>query len=158
MDYFTIQENFPNNQKLKICIAGDIIHSRVARSNNLLLEKLGHEVIFSGPKELMPSTKHQYEQFDECLKTCDVIMMLRMQNERHEIKFKHNNYLNNYGLTLEKSKLLKKNTIIMHPAPINWGVELENGIEKLPQSRIFNQMTNGVFVRMSILDFLMEAK
>jgi aspartate carbamoyltransferase catalytic subunit len=154
LDYMTMVEEFGTSKKLKIGIVGDIIHSRVATSNFLLLKKFNHEVVFSGPKQLMPQYEHTYEPFESLLKTCDVIMMLRMQKERHHENFTTSDYLQEFGLTIERTKIMKSRSIIMHPAPINWGIEMQEGIANLPQSRIFKQMENGVYARMAVLDSL----
>jgi aspartate carbamoyltransferase catalytic subunit len=154
LDYMTIVEQFGTKEKLKIGIVGDILHSRVATSNFLFLKKFNHEVVFSGPRELMPKYEHIYEPFETLIKTCDVLMMLRMQLERHEEKHTTQNYLQEFGLTIDRTKKMKPRSIIMHPAPINWGIEMEEGIAKLPQSRIFQQMENGVYARMAVLDSL----
>ncbi|MFZ4712254.1 MAG: aspartate carbamoyltransferase catalytic subunit [Bacteriovoracaceae bacterium] len=158
LDIMTMVEEFGQTRRLKILIAGDILHSRVATSNFLLLNKLGHEVVFSGPKVLMPLYQHDYENFDLALKTSDVVMILRMQKERHDHNFTGNHYLEEYGLTLARAKQMKKDAIIMHPAPINWGMELEDGIAELASSRIFRQMQNGVYARMAVLESLVEAQ
>jgi aspartate carbamoyltransferase catalytic subunit len=154
LDYMTTVEHFGRSRILKVGIVGDILHSRVATSNFLFLKKFGHEVVFSGPKEFMPLYDHTYESIDSIVKSCDVIMMLRMQKERHHSAFKTNDYLQEFGLTIDRAKKMNSQSIILHPAPINWGIELEDGIAYLPQSRIFQQMENGVFARMAVLDSL----
>jgi aspartate carbamoyltransferase catalytic subunit len=154
LDYMTMMEHFGTTRTLKVGIVGDIVHSRVATSNYLLLKKFGHEVVFSGPKELMPLYDHTYEPLDSIVKNCDVIMMLRMQKERHHLAFETHDYLQDFGLTLDRAKKMNSQSIILHPAPINWGIELEEGIANLPQSRIFQQMENGVYARMAVLDSL----
>lgn len=159
LDLLTMIEHFGLGRKLKVGIVGDIHHSRVAKSNETILKKLGHEVVFSGPKDLMPKTAHTYEDFPTLVKTCDVVMMLRMQFERHEKNYiEKESYLHTFGLTKKLAKEMKSDAIIMHPAPINWDVELETGIDQLPSSKIFTQMQNGVYARMSILSTLWEMR
>src|SRR5699024_477436 len=95
--------------------------------------------------------KDYYIDFDEAIETCDVVMMLRIQHERHEHAFDISTYHEKYGLTVEREKRMKDGAIIMHPAPINRGVEIDSTLVECERSRIFEQMENGVYIRMAII-------
>src|SRR5699024_4242728 len=139
---------------LEIVIAGDIIHSRVAHSNQQALENLGANVVFSAPPEWQePQQGNTYKVLDEALAEADVIMLLRVQHERHDVRarFTKDDYNRLYGMNLERYDRMKKNAIIMHPAPVNRGMEISEELVEGEQSVIFRQMKNGVFVRMSVL-------
>lgn len=163
LDVMTIYEEFRTFRGLKIAIVGDISHSRVAMSNMTLLNQLGADVIFCGPKEYF---KQEYEQYgtymgiDEAIQISDVVMMLRVQLERHseEETFKTNAYHERYGLTIARSELMKPDAIIMHPAPVNRDVELASQLVEAKQSRIVAQMSNGVYMRMAILEWILEGR
>lgn len=163
LDLMTIQQEFKKIEGLKIGIVGDVKHSRVANSNASLLRRLGAKVYFSGPEFWFDEAmlvNGTFIPFDDLLKEVDVLMMLRIQHERHEdkMKFSEAEYLRRYGLTKEREKQMKDNAIIMHPAPINRGVEIDEELVECHRSRIFKQMENGVFVRMSILKDALEQK
>ena len=156
LDLMTIKQEFGSFKDLKIAIAGDVKHSRVANSACDILRKLGAKVYFSGPREwfdegsLMNGT---YLEIDELIPEIDVLMLLRIQHERHhqKIKYSPEEYLRKYGLTKEREKKMKPNAIIMHPAPVNRNVEIDSDLVECSRSRIFKQMENGVFARMAIL-------
>ncbi|WP_374721934.1 aspartate carbamoyltransferase catalytic subunit [Peribacillus tepidiphilus] len=155
LDLLTIKQEFGSFQGLKITIIGDIRHSRVARSNADALSRLGAKVIFSGPKEWFDEsiTTGQYEELQSAVTTSDVVMLLRIQHERHSEKtcFSKEDYLHTYGLTKEREKTMKPHAIIMHPGPVNRDVEMDGDLIECERSRIFKQMQNGVFVRMAVL-------
>jgi aspartate carbamoyltransferase catalytic subunit len=156
LDLMTIQQEFGQFAGLKIAIIGDIRHSRVARSNADVLTRLGAEVIFSGPEEWFDNKSlhlSMYIPIDQAIKQADVVMLLRVQHERHQQKgsFTANEYHKQFGLTLEREKLMKPGSIIMHPAPVNRNVEIADSLVECKRSRIFKQMENGVFVRMAVL-------
>ncbi|MCM3587119.1 aspartate carbamoyltransferase catalytic subunit [Mesobacillus maritimus] len=154
LDLLTIKQEFGGFQGLKIAIIGDISHSRVARSNAEALRKLGAEVVFSGPPEWFEKQEaNRYVDIDEAIMTSDVVMLLRIQHERHgdESIVDIQNYHRQYGLTIKREKFMKKGSIIMHPAPVNRGVEIADSLVEAERSRIFKQMQNGVFVRMAVL-------
>lgn len=163
LDLMTIVQEFGDVKGLKVAIVGDIKHSRVANSNAHLLRRLGAKVFFSGPREwfdegsLMNGT---YMDLDALIPEVDVLMMLRIQHERHneKVNLKPEDYLKKYGLTKEREARMKANAIIMHPAPINRGVEIDNDLVECERSRIFKQMKNGVFARMAILKKVLERK
>lgn len=163
LDVMTIFEEFRTFRGLKIAIMGDISHSRVAMSNMTLLNQLGADVIFSGPKEYF---KKEYEQYgtymdiDDAVKVADVVMMLRVQLERHneDEHFMALQYHEDYGLTIERGEMMKESAIIMHPAPVNRDVELASQLVEAKQSRIVPQMSNGVYMRMAILEWILEGR
>ena len=157
LDLLTIQQEFQRFNGLKVSIIGDIRHSRVARSNADALTRLGAHVVFSGPREWFDETVLQdasYEDIDTAIETSDVVMLLRIQHERHGEDNKalnKNAYHKQYGLTIEREKRMKTGSIIMHPAPVNRDVEIADELVECERSRIFKQMENGVYIRMSVL-------
>lgn len=160
LDLLTIKQEFKRFKDLNVLIVGDISHSRVARSNAQSLTRLGANVYFSAPLEWQDQTTPygMYVDLDEGLKEADVVMLLRIQHERHKfaMDLTKEDYHQQYGLTIKRSENMKKNSIIMHPAPINRGVEIANELIEAPQSRIFKQMENGVFVRMAVLKRILQ--
>lgn len=163
LDLMTIYEEFGRFKGLNVAIVGDITHSRVAKSNMQMLKRLGANVFFSGPDEWYDA---QYEAFgtfmalDELVPNMDVIMLLRVQHERHDGTelFDKEAYHQAYGLTEKRASLMAKQAIIMHPAPVNRDVELADSLVESLSSRIVMQMTNGVFMRMAILEAILEGK
>ncbi len=153
LDIMTIRQEFGRLEGLKCVIAGDISHSRVAHTNYDIMRRLGMEVVISGPEEYMEKSL-TYQPFDEAVRDSDIVMMLRVQHERHQDHsgMTVEEYHQAYGLTLEREKQMKSSAIIMHPAPVNRGVELADELMECPRSRIFKQMANGVFVRMAVLE------
>ena len=163
LDLMTIHQEFGKFKGLKIGIVGDVKHSRVANSNAVALRKMGAKVYFSGPEKWFDEgaiINGTYLSIDDLVKEVDVLMLLRIQHERHDEKMKIslNNYHKKFGLTLDREKTMKENAIIMHPAPINRGVEIHDDLVESPRSRIFQQMRNGVFARMAILKDALESK
>ena len=163
LDLMTIHQEFGKFKGLKIGIVGDVKHSRVANSNAVALRKMGAKVYFSGPEKWFDEgaiINGTYLSIDDLIKEVDVLMLLRIQHERHDEKMKIslNNYHKKFGLTLDREKTMKENAIIMHPAPINRGVEIHDDLVESPRSRIFQQMRNGVFARMAILKDALESK
>ena len=161
LDLFTIYQEFGKFEGLKIGIVGDVKHSRVANSNAEALRKLGAKVYFSGPEQWFDEgalINGTYLNVDELIKEVDVLMLLRIQHERHDSKmnFTASEYHRKYGLTIEREKNMKPNSIIMHPAPINRDVEIADELVECQRSRIFKQMQNGVFARMAILKYTLE--
>lgn len=156
LDLFTIKNEFSYFVGLKVAIIGDLRHSRVARSNSEVLQRLGADVVFSGPEEWFDEsllTYGQYEDVDVAIETADVVMLLRIQHERHENGGTNSpqEYHQAYGLTVEREKRMKRGSIIMHPAPVNRDVEIADSLVECERSRIFKQMENGVYVRMAVL-------
>lgn len=162
LDLLTLREEFKRLDGLKIAICGDIKHSRVAGSMLIAAEKFGMEVILCGPEELLPHSKSSFVKemtFDEALSKVDAVMMLRIQLERHEaLELNPQTYHAQYGMNLQRLGKMQKHAIVMHPGPFNRGVELSNEIVEHPQSRIFKQMSNGVFARMAILENMLRGK
>ncbi|MGG3622702.1 aspartate carbamoyltransferase catalytic subunit [Bacillus gobiensis] len=160
LDLMTIHEEFGGFHGLTVSIHGDVKHSRVARSNAEVLSRLGAKVLFSGP-EYWQDSKNTYGQFaptDEAVKQSDVVMLLRIQHERHQSHIDMTDYLSDYGLTKTRAAQMKKEAIIMHPAPVNRGVEIDSDLVEAPNSRIFKQMENGVYIRMAVLKKALQEK
>ncbi|MGZ5284292.1 MAG: aspartate carbamoyltransferase catalytic subunit [Kaistella sp.] len=163
LDLMTIQQEFGKFKGLKVGIVGDVKHSRVANSNAEALRKLGAKVYFSGPEKWFDEgtiINGTYQSIDDLVREVDVLMLLRIQHERHgeKMNISLESYNRKFGLTKEREKMMKKGAIIMHPAPINRGVEIDSELVECERSRIFKQMKNGVFARMAILKDTLEAK
>ena len=164
LDAMTIRRTLNRLEGLKIAICGDISHSRVARSNALLLNKMGAEVRLIGPPTLLPSGVEKwgakgYTSMREGLVDCDVVMMLRLQMERMDGAFlpSSREFFHLYGLDREKLSWAKVNALVMHPGPMNRGVEIDSAIaDNVERSLITKQVENGVAVRMAVLDLLHE--
>ena len=159
LDALTIITRKGKIQGLRIAICGDILHSRVARSNIYLLTMMGAEVNLIAPSTLMPKNierlgVNQFNDMNKGLKDCDIVMMLRLQNERMKGSFlaSTREYYEYYGLTPDKLKHAKKNSIIMHPGPINRGVEIDTKLaDDINKSAIMEQVEIGVAIRMACL-------
>jgi aspartate carbamoyltransferase catalytic subunit len=161
LDALTVRTVKGRLEGLKLAIIGDISHSRVARSDTLLFHKMGAEVWVCGPPTLIPWDFDKLgaritSQMDEALEGADVIMMLRIQHERQNEAFipSTREYYNFFGLTREKMRMAKKDTIVMHPGPINRGVEIDSDVADAGYSVILNQVANGVATRMAVLYLL----
>ena len=164
LDAFTIREHKGRIGGLKIAIIGDLLHSRVLRSNLLLLGKLGAEVWVAAPPTLMPPDVerfgvHSTTAIDEAVRDADVVMMLRIQLERMQGNFfpSLREYFTVFGMTEERMRRAKPDVIIMHPGPMNRGVEIASEVADGPYSVILNQVANGVAVRMAVLFLLSGA-
>lgn len=166
LDAFTIRNHFPEHDRdftgLRIGIVGDILHSRVARSNALLLTALGAKVVFIAPPTLLPVGVEKWPveisyNLDQELSTLDAVMMLRVQSERMSDAFfpTEREYARDFGLGTQRLKALKPQAIIMHPGPMNRGLEISAASADSPQSVILEQVANGVLVRMAVLYLLM---
>lgn len=153
LDAYTIYQEFERFKDLNITIAGDVKHSRVARSNAEMLSKLGANVYFAGAPELMDeSLGYPILTIDQAVEQSDVLMLLRIQHERHHGFLQAAiEYLEKYGLTVERERKMQNHAIILHPGPVNRGVEIDSSLVECKRSRIFNQMENGVYVRMAVL-------
>lgn len=156
LDLYTMRKHFGHIKGLTVSIIGDILHSRVARSNLWGLKTLGAEVRLCAPPELQAPELAEwatYVSIDEALKA-DVVMMLRVQLERHEKGYLKSaeEYREHYGLTEERFSKLAPHTIVMHPAPVNRNVEIDDAVVEQPQSKIFTQISHGVPVRMAVLE------
>jgi aspartate carbamoyltransferase catalytic subunit len=157
LDAATMVHHFGRIEGLKVAICGDIRHSRVARSNAKLLPRLGAELRLAGPPELMPEDVPQLS-IDEAVADADVIMMLRVQRERLEedLGDAPGEYLGRYGLTPERLASAAPDAVVMHPGPVNRGVEIESAIADNPaRSLIRLQVEMGVAVRMACLEMLL---
>jgi aspartate carbamoyltransferase catalytic subunit len=161
LDAFTIRLHKSRLDRLKVAIVGDLLHSRVLRSNVLLLTKLGADVWVCGPQTLIPPGiarfgVHVSTRLDEAVADADVIMMLRIQHERMQGAFVPSlrEYFAVFGLTAERVTLAKPDVIIMHPGPVNRGVEIAPEVADGPYSVILEQVANGVAVRMAVLYLL----
>jgi aspartate carbamoyltransferase catalytic subunit len=161
LDAFTIREHKKRIDGLKVAIVGDLLHSRVLRSNVLLLTALGADVWVCGPSTLVPPGVerlgvHVTTSVAEAVKDADVIMMLRIQHERMNGAFfpSVREYFNTFGMTPERVARAKPDVIIMHPGPMNRGVEIASEVADGPYSVILEQVANGVAVRMAVLYLL----
>lgn len=156
LDLITIQEEFGTFKDLNITIIGDVVHSRVAHSDAKILQRLGTRINFATPEFWRDSsmTMGTYTSIDSVIAEADVVMLLRNQNERHVQQYDESNFLEHYGLTKERANRMKPSAIIMHPAPINRNVEIDESLIEAKQSRIFTQMTNGVFARIAVLNYV----
>lgn len=162
LDVFTIRRYKPDMHNLRVAIVGDVLHSRVARSEIHALTTLGvPEVRVIAPKTLLPEHVekmgvHVYHDMAEGLKDVDVVMMLRLQNERMNGAMlpSAQEYFKCYGLTQEKLKLAKPDAIVMHPGPMNRGVEIDSAVADGTQSVILPQVTYGIAVRMAVMSIL----
>ena len=161
LDAFTIREHKKRIEGLKVAIVGDLLHSRVLRSNVLLLTKLGAHVWICGPATLIPPGMDGLgvtvtTSIDEAVADADVIMMLRIQQERMHGAFipSTREYFNTFGMTTARAARAKPDVIIMHPGPMNRGVEIASEVADGPFSVILEQVANGVSVRMSVLYLL----
>jgi aspartate carbamoyltransferase catalytic subunit len=161
LDAFTIRQHKKTIEGLKIAIIGDLLHSRVLRSNVLLLTMLGAQVWVCGPPTLVPKGIGQLgvtvsTSIDDAIADADAIMMLRVQQERMQGAFfpSSREYFNLFGLTSERVKLARPDVIIMHPGPMNRGVEIASDVADGPYSVILEQVANGVAVRMAVLYLL----
>ncbi len=158
LDLMTIKEEFHSFKGLKCCIIGDIVHSRVAHTNAEIMKRLGMEVYIAGPKGFLDDTAEEIS-IDEAIEKCDVVMLLRVQFERNAtLNMTKEEYFEKYGLSMERVNKMKKNAIIMHPAPVNRGIEIGDDVVECEKSRIFPQMTNGVYVRMAVISMVLDGK
>jgi aspartate carbamoyltransferase catalytic subunit len=164
LDAFSIQEKLGSVEGKKVVIVGDILHSRVALSNIYCLQKLGAEVMVCGPSTLIPKYISELgvkvsNNLREALEWCDVANMLRIQLERQDIKYfpSLREYAQLFGLNKALLDSLSKEIVIMHPGPINRGVEISSDVADSPQSIILDQVENGVAVRMAVI-YLLAAK
>ncbi len=165
LDAFTIKEKKERLDGLNIAIVGDIAHSRVAKSNIYSLTKLGAKVRLIGPPTLIPRETEDmgvgvFNNMENGLKNVDVVMMLRIQMERQGKGFfpSTEEYSKNWGLTLDRLSLAKDDVIVMHPGPINRGIEISSEIADGPRSVILEQVTNGLAVRMAVMYLLAGVK
>ncbi len=164
LDAFSIRENLGSVEGKKVVIVGDILHSRVALSNIYCLQKLGAEVMVCGPTTLIPKYISELgvkveHNLRKALEWCDVANMLRIQLERQEIKYfpSLREYSMQFGLNKELLDSLPKEIVVMHPGPINRGVEITSDVADSKQSIILQQVENGVAIRMAVI-YLLASK
>ncbi len=165
LDAFTIRRAKGKLDGLRVAIIGDIEHSRVVRSNIHLLTKMGADVVIAGPRTLVPLHGKSLgvevtHDLDTALEGADVVMMLRVQLERHQRALfpSVREYFRLFGLTEERLKRAKDDVIVMHPGPMNRGVEIDSAVADGPFSVILDQVANGVSVRMAVLFLLMAVR
>ena len=164
LDAYSLIEKLGNLKGKKIAIVGDVLHSRVALSNVFLLNTLGAEIKLCAPKSLLPKDIESLgvtvtDDLVNTLKWCDAVNMLRIQNERTDVKFFPSNreYSKLFGLDREKFNKVKKDVLILHPGPINRGVEITSDLADSKNAIILNQVENGVAIRMAII-YLLASK
>lgn len=153
LDLLTIRQEFGKFEGLTAVIVGDIKHSRVAHTNIKVMKRLGMTVYTSGPEEYREEG-FNYIELDKIIDKVDVVMLLRVQHERHDTKMQETveEYHKLHGLNVERVEKMKDNAIIMHPAPFNRNVEIADDIVECEKSRIFKQIQNGVYVRMALIN------
>lgn len=161
LDLLTIRDHMGRLDGLKVCIVGDIRHSRVARSNIYGLRSLGAEVAVCGPRTLLPPMMeelgcHVFPHIDEAIEWADVLNVLRLQLERMEAGYVPSlrEYNRIWGVTSKKLDAAPRDLLILHPGPMNRGVEIDSDVADGPHSVILNQVTNGVAIRMAVLYLL----
>ena len=164
LDAFSLQEKFGELSRKRVAIVGDILHSRVALSNIYALKMLGAEVGVCAPKSLLP--KHintlgvnVFTDLTKSLKWCDAVNMLRVQNERMNLNYfpSTREYSQNFGLTAKRLENLKREIVILHPGPINRGIEISSEVADSDRAIILDQVENGVAVRMAVI-YLLASK
>jgi aspartate carbamoyltransferase catalytic subunit len=161
LDLLTIRDSFGRIEGLKVCIVGDVVHSRVARSNIFGLQKLGAEVAVCGPKSLIPAAIEElgvqvFTHVEDAIQWADALNVLRLQLERMNAGFipSLREYNRVYGVSQARLDRAPVDTVILHPGPMNRGVEIDSDVADGPQSVILPQVTNGVAVRMAVLYLL----
>ncbi len=163
LDLFTIKEIKGATAGLKVLMVGDVLHSRVARSNLWGFKKMGLEVTVVGPFSLLPPGLEErgvtlMKDLDEALKTVDIIYILRLQQERQQKGYipSLKEYRHLFGITEDRLKRISEKTVIMHPGPVVPGVEIDDPVTRSPRSKIQEQVRNGVFVRMALFELLLR--
>ena len=165
LDMLTLRDHFGSLEGLRVCIVGDVLHSRVARSNIWGLKKMGAEVAVCGPKSLLPHAiadfgVQVFPRVEEAIEWAQALNILRLQLERMTSGYipSLREYNRVFGVTLERLERAKHDVLIMHPGPMNRGVEIDSDVADGPHSVILNQVTNGVAVRMAVLYLLAGGK
>ena len=161
LDLLTLRDHFKRLAGLKVCICGDVLHSRVARSNIWGLRKMGAEVAICGPRSLLPNAVEAmgvtvFRRIEEAIEWADALNILRLQLERMQAGYipSQREYNRVFGVTREKLERAPRDILIMHPGPMNRGVEIDSDVADGPHSVILDQVTNGVAVRMAVLYLL----
>jgi aspartate carbamoyltransferase catalytic subunit len=165
LDMLTLRDHFGSLEGLRVCIVGDVLHSRVARSNIWGLRKMGAEVAVCGPKSLLPRAIGElgvtvFPRVEEAIEWAQALNVLRLQLERMTAGYipSLREYNRVFGVTRERLDRAKRNVLILHPGPMNRGVEIDSDVADGPHSVILNQVTNGVAVRMAVLYLLAGGK
>jgi len=165
LDLLTLRDKYGRIAGLKVCLVGDVLHSRVARSNIWGLTKLGAQVAVCGPRSLLPRGVEElgvtvFDHVEDAIQWCDVLNVLRLQLERMEAGFipSLREYYRVFGVTAERLEKAPHDVTIMHPGPMNRGVEIDSRVADGPHSVILDQVTNGVAVRMAVLYLLAGGK
>jgi aspartate carbamoyltransferase catalytic subunit len=165
LDLLTIRDRFGRIEGVKVCICGDVLHSRVARSNIWGLSKLGAQIAVCGPQTLMPKGIEDlgvtvFRRIDEAIEWADCLNVLRLQLERMEAGYipSQREYYRVFGVTLERLERARRDLVILHPGPMNRGVEIDSRVADGSNSVILDQVTNGVAVRMAVLYLLAGGK
>ncbi|RKY40134.1 MAG: aspartate carbamoyltransferase [Candidatus Omnitrophota bacterium] len=158
LDMFTVKEIKKTLSNLRVLIVGDILHSRVARSNIFGFQKFSSHVKVCGPPTLIP---YEFEKLgveifynlDEAIENCDVVIFLRIQRERQKVSFFSTlrEYVESFSLTVERAKRLKKDCLILHPGPVNWDIEITSQLKDKLHPLILKQVENGLAIRMAVL-------
>ena len=161
LDLLTLRDHFRTLKGLKVCICGDVLHSRVARSNIHGLKKLGADVAVCGPRSLMPNAIDElgvtvFDRIEDAIQWADALNILRLQLERMTAGYipSLREYNRVFGVTRERLERAPKDVLILHPGPMNRGVEIDSDVADGPHSVILNQVTNGVAIRMAVLYLL----
>lgn len=161
LDILTLRDRFKKIEGLKVCICGDVLHSRVARSNIYGLQKLGAEVAVCGPRSLLPNAIDDmgvtvFSRIEQAIEWADALNVLRLQLERMTAGYipSLREYNRVFGVTRERLANARENLLILHPGPVNRGVEIDSSVADGPHSVILNQVTNGVAIRMAVLYLL----
>ena len=163
LDAFTMRRHLGDLKGRRIVIVGDVLHSRVARSNALLLSTLGADVTLVGPPTLLPVGVESWPvevryDLDQALAKCDAVMMLRVQKERMNASYfpSAREYARRYGLDARRMALLPEHAVVLHPGPMNRGMEITADVADAARSLIVEQVTNGVAIRMAVLYLLLS--
>jgi aspartate carbamoyltransferase catalytic subunit len=165
LDMLTLRDHFKKLEGLKVCIVGDVLHSRVARSNIWGLKKMGAKVAVCGPRSLLPNAIDEFgvevfNRVEEAIEWADALNILRIQLERMQAGYipSVREYNRVFGVTRERLDRAKRDILILHPGPMNRGVEIDSDVADGPFSVILDQVTNGVAVRMAVLYLLSGGK
>lgn len=159
LDLFTLRRRFGRLRGLRVAIVGDIVHSRVARSNLWAMTTMGLEVVLCGPPELLPAPDNRWRarvepELEQAIRDVDVVMALRLQKERHATPVQVREYVERYQLNAERLRHAPRHALVMHPGPVNVGIELSAEVVYGPRSLIAEQVRNGVYVRTAVLGLL----
>jgi aspartate carbamoyltransferase catalytic subunit len=165
LDMLTLRDRFKRLKGLKVCIVGDVLHSRVARSNIWGLQKMGAEVAVCGPRSLLPSAIKEFgvtvfDRVEAAIEWADALNVLRLQLERMQSGYipSLREYNRVFGISRERLERAKKDIVVLHPGPMNRGVEIDSDVADGPFSVILDQVTNGVAIRMAVLYLLSGGK